>query len=132
MKNQITINQILKHCEVSKTAIMIIEQLEFFLKTDEDRQTFLQKYEERGVWRDKKASLSLIQLAKEIGAYHYTYTNDQLVNMPEREALERLFLEPINPGKLFRYKEADHTLNEFHNIKVNFPNLSFMQSLLYM
>lgn len=132
MKNQITLNQILDHCEISPKANLIIEQLEFFLKTNEDRETFLQKYEERGVWRDKKASLKLIQLAKEIGSYHYAYNTDQLVNMLEKDALESLFLEPINPGKLFRFKKHNISITDLLMIKQRQPEISLMSALLYV
>lgn len=132
MKNQITLNQILEHCEISPKATAIIEQLEFFLQTDEDRLTFLNQYAVRELWKDKKRSFKLIQLAKEIGSYHYTYNIDQLYNMSEKEALEHIFMEPINPGKLFRFKEHKTSIADLLMIKQRRPETSLMSALLYV
>lgn len=132
MKNQITLDQILEHCEISPKATAIIEQLEFFLQTDKDRLTFLNQYKEREPWNDKKKSLKLVQLAKEIGAYHYTYNTDQLESMDEKKALEHIFVEPINPGKLFRLKKHNISITELLMIKQRQPEISLMDALLYV
>lgn len=132
MANQITLNQILEHCEISPKATAIIEQLEFFLQTNEDRLTFLDQYEKREMSKDKKKSFKLIQLAKEIGAYHYTYNIDQLYNMGEKEELEHIFTEAINPGKLFRFKEHKTSIADLLMIKQRRPETSLMTALLYV
>ncbi|MCT2196180.1 hypothetical protein M3G15_13640 [Paenibacillus sp. p3-SID1389] len=132
MKNQITLNQILEQCEISPKATVIIEQLEFFLKNDKDRLTFIDQYERRELWKDKKQSLKLIQLAKEIGEYHYTYNADQLESMDEKEALEHIFVEPVNPGKLYRLWEHKANIADLLLIKQRRPETSLMTALLYV
>lgn len=53
----VTIKDILTHCEISPKATIVIEQLEFFLKSNEDRNTFINEYESRQLWRDRKKVL---------------------------------------------------------------------------
>lgn len=50
----VTIEDILTHCEISPKATIVIEHLKFFLKTNEDRNTFINEYESRQLWRDRK------------------------------------------------------------------------------
>ena len=132
MKNKITLSEILEHCEINPKATVIIEKLEFFLKNNKDRLTFIDQYERRELWKDQKQSHKLIKLAKEIGAYHYMYNIDQLESMDEKKALEHIFVEPINPGKLFRFKEHKTSITELLMIKQRQPEISLMDALLYV
>lgn len=132
MKNKITLSEILEHCEINPKATVIIEKLEFFLKNNKDRLTFIDQYERRELWKDQKQSHKLIQLAKEIGAYHYMYNIDQLESMDEKKALEHIFVEPINRGKLYRFRDQKATITDLLLIKQRHPEISFMSALLYV
>lgn len=99
---QITIKQIVEHCELSPKAIIVINKLNFFLKTNEDRAKFLEEFERRELFREvSKQGYAMEKLAREIGSYHYdTVTLDELKRLDQKEALERLFVEPISQWRL--------------------------------
>jgi archaellum biogenesis ATPase FlaH len=134
MTNQITISQILEHCEIDpKVATIVMESLNFFLQNNSDRRKFIEQYESQQLWRDPKETLKMMELAKNVGSYHHTYGSiEQLSNMPIKQALEKLFNEPINQAKIFRFNESGKTLDNFIQFKLNNPKKTFMTSLLYL
>lgn len=85
---QWSIADILKWTETPKTAIAVIEVLEFFLKTNQDRKHFLDEYESRRVWQVRKGGLALINLAKDVGSFYYKFNSyDELEQMNIQDAL---------------------------------------------
>lgn len=140
MKNQITFNQIIEHCELTPKAIIVNNELNFFLKTNEDRAKFIQEFENRQLFRNNNG-LAIMKLAREIGAYHYdTVTLDEMERLDCQEALERLFIEPVNAGKMSRVMEhavkAGETFSEglkrLYEHKIHNPEHTIMRSLRYL
>ncbi|WP_435921291.1 hypothetical protein [Paenibacillus sp. DYY-L-2] len=126
------INQILEYCEISPKAIVIIEQLEHFLKTEEDCNKFIHEFEARQLWSDPKKPFKMLHLAEEIGAYHYPSKSlDELLAMDTKEALEHLFMEPINWGKLQRFNKSKSGIAKLFIVKEQHPESKLMTSLLY-
>lgn len=126
------INQILEYCEISKKAINVIEQLNHFLKIEQDFEKFLQEFEARQLWRVIGKSLAITKLAAEIGGYHYpSKTLDELLQMDEKEALETLFMEPINHGKYNRFKQFKLNLVDIFTMKQQQPKMRYMEIFLY-
>ncbi|MBA9087673.1 hypothetical protein FHR92_004158 [Fontibacillus solani] len=128
-----TVTQVLEWCEIDPKAIIIVEHLNHFLKTEQDRIEFLNEFESRQLWRDPKKSFKMVDLAKQIGSYHYPEkTLDELLEMDVKEALETLFREPINQGKLFRFKEHKANIRSLFAIKQQQPKIKLMGALLYV
>jgi hypothetical protein len=126
-----TIEGVMEWCEISKKAYTVIENLMFFLKTKEDITNFIVAFEDRFLWQS--GGLDWVKLAREIGSYHHEFTSfESLKNMDEKEALERLFNEPMNGAKLYEYKESRATLERLYELKQDKPRLSLMKSLLYI
>lgn len=141
MKNQITIEEIMEVCELNSKAIIVLDYIKFFLQSDKDRSTFLNEYLNRQMYTLKNKGCALLKLAKEIGSYHYPNTTlDELLNMEEWEALERLFVEPVNRAKLFRVYEhvikASETfadgLKRLYNFRIHNTDKALMELLLYV
>lgn len=129
----VTIEDILTHCEVSPKAIIVIEHLEFFLKTNEDRNTFINEYESRQLWRDRKKGLKVLALSKEIGSYNHTYSSlEQLEKMSLLDALEHLFLQPVNCVMEELFIESKATLKKVYDLKQANPKLLLMNALLHV
>jgi len=71
-----------------------------------------------------------MKLAREIGAYHYTYSSlEELQRMDLREALQHLFLQPVNAVMEHEYKVSKVTLKVMYNLKRANPNLLLMNAL---
>lgn len=135
------IKEVIAQCEISPKAINVIEQLQFFLLTTEDCTKFINEYESRELFRSRKPGSVIVDLAKEIGSYHYSEVSfGELANMNEKAALEKLFVEPVNVGMLARVREhavkAGETftdgLKRLYEYKVSNPQHGVMKSLLYV
>ncbi|CAH1055087.1 hypothetical protein [Paenibacillus pseudetheri] len=115
--NQVTIEEILTHCDISKKAIEVINCFKFFLRTNEDKATFINEFEGRLVWKQRNPVFEAERLAKEIGSYHYTYDSyTTLEQMDMNTALETLFLEPLNICEILQfeyclYKQMETVIN---------------------
>ncbi|NGM81309.1 hypothetical protein G5B47_02655 [Paenibacillus sp. 7124] len=132
MKKQVEIAEILNHCEVSKKAIIIKAELEFFLMTDEDRVLFIQEFDSRNLVEHPKKPFRMMDLAKEIGSNHHTYVSlEQLKEMELQRALECLFVEPINHGAMFHFKESGASLRRLYELKQANPKYYLMDALMY-
>lgn len=120
-------------CEVSPKAIIVVEQLEHFLKTERDCNKFISEFEARQLWKVKGNSLEIMKLAAEIGAYHYPQKSlDELQQMDTKQALEHLFTEEtINWGKLERFKQSNASITNLFLIKQQRPKVKLMGALLY-
>lgn len=127
----LVIEDIMNHCEISKKAIVVFANLKFFLRTQEDRQRFINEYKTRGLhWKIKKPFLCIL-LAREIGSYHYEYVNfSDLLKMDERSALECLFQQPINDGMFREYKKRSVGLAKMYSLKINNPNCGHFTTTL--
>lgn len=126
------IDQILEYCEISPKAIVIIEHLNHFIKTEDDCNRFIHEFEARQLWRDPKKPHKMLHLAKEIGAYHYPQkTLNELLAMDSKDALEHLFVEPINWGKLQRFDKSKLNLLEIFTMKQQQPKMRYMEVFLY-
>ena len=139
--NQVTIQEVINHCELSPKAIIVIEKLKFFLKNNEDCTKFVNEYERRSLIDSDKPGSVIVELAREIGSYHYdNVTLSELTSLDEKTALEKLFVEPVNVGMLARVKEhAMKTgetfvdgLKRLYEHKVSNPKHSIMTSLRSM
>jgi hypothetical protein len=115
--------------------------LKFFLQNDEDCTKFVNEYERRSLIDNDKPGSVIVELAREIGSYHYDkVTWDELAMMDEKAALEKLFIEPVNVGMLARVKEhavkAGETfvdgLKRLYEHKIHNPKHGIMKSLLFM
>lgn len=98
-----------------KKAIAIKYELNHFLKSNEDRHHLVTLVKEKQLYPWMRMfPLKLLELAKQIGSYHYTYHNlSHLEQMSQKDALESLFLEPFNEIKM----------EVFHNTKLTFKQL---------
>lgn len=128
----ITIEHIMGLTDIKKTAITVIENLKYFLLTQEDRLEFISRWLDGYTFCGKRFGLAVIELAQEIGSHHYTYDNlEQLETMEPQKALERLFVEPINYGALYRFKESGASLKQLYVLKQANPNYHLMTALMY-
>jgi hypothetical protein len=125
-----TVESVMEWCKVGKKAYSVIENLKFFLKTKEDITSFISKFEDRFLWQDNFGGLAWQGLAREVGSYHYGYENlEQLEEMDVKDALERLFNQPLNSGKIEAFKASKVTLRELFEIKQTNPRQHFMSAL---
>lgn len=125
-----TIEAVLEWCKVGKKGYSVIETLKFFLKTKEDITSFIVKFEDKFMWQDNFGGLDWQRLAREVGSYHYEYKNyEELEKMDVKEALERLFNQPLNRGKIEAFRVSTTTLRELYMLKQNNPSQHFMTSL---
>ncbi|WP_339820694.1 hypothetical protein MKZ15_06225 [Paenibacillus sp. FSL R7-0216] len=126
------INGFLNSSKVSRKATIIIESLEHFLKTERDCEQFVREFANRALWSDPKKTLKMMKLANEIGNYHYPQkTLDELLQMDTKEALQHLFMEPVNCAKLGRFKQSSANITDLFMIKQQLPNVKLMGALLY-
>ncbi|GIP52197.1 hypothetical protein [Paenibacillus vini] len=126
------INKIVEWCEISPKAIVIIEQLNHFIKTEEDCIKFIHEFEARQLWKDPKKPFKMLHLAEEIGAYHYPSKSlDELLAMDTRAALEHLFMEPINWGKLQRFNKSKLNFVDIFTMKQQQPKMRYMEVFIY-
>jgi hypothetical protein len=113
-------------------AIIIKEELDFFLKTNEDRQNFIKEFERQKLYMTKRClPLKVLELAKQVGSHNHTY-NDllDLEQMDTKYALETLFQEPFNKAKLRVFAETKLTLKQLFELKALNPNHLFLNLTL--
>ncbi|MBT2289582.1 hypothetical protein J7E73_10645 [Paenibacillus albidus] len=133
IKKEITIENIMGLTEIKKSAITVIENLNHFLLAQEDRQEFISRWLDGYTFCGKRFGLAVIELAQEIGSYHYTYESlEQLEAMEPQKALQRLFLEPINHGAMYRFKESGASLKRLYELKQKNPGYHLMIALMYV
>ncbi|MEK4008363.1 hypothetical protein [Paenibacillus sp. FSL H3-0333] len=115
-----------------KKAIAIKYELNHFLKTNEDRLKLIQLVKEKQLYPWMRVFfLKVLDLSKEIGSYHYTYDNfSHLEQMPIKNALECLFLEPFNSAKMEVFAETKLTLKQLFDLKALNPNQLFLNLTL--
>ncbi|MNC07560.1 hypothetical protein D3C75_551130 [compost metagenome] len=130
--NSFSITDILELTETSPKAIIVIERLNFFLKTDADRQQFVTRWID-GYKGNLKNTTAIMRLSKDIGSSYYTYNNySELEKMDIFDALERLFLHPINVGMRMEYERLGASLRQLYDLKMDDPKLSLMTVLLFV
>ncbi|MFI2856830.1 hypothetical protein ACH6EH_06790 [Paenibacillus sp. JSM ZJ436] len=139
---EVTIQDVMEILEINNKAVMVIEDLKFFLKTNDDRINYINEYIYREMCLPKYGVISKCALAEEIGAYHYDKEIDfsVLISMSEKEALEALFVEPVSPYRVSLVYEhavkegetfADH-FKRLYDYKKNNPKESLMNALRFM
>jgi hypothetical protein len=115
-----------------KKAIAIKYELEHFLKTTADRIKLIGLVKEQRLfpWM-RMFPLKLLELAQHIGSYHYTYHSlSHLEQMPIKDALQCLFLEPFNQAKMEVFDSLKLTFKELYELKLKNPKSLFLNLTL--
>ncbi|WP_342480253.1 hypothetical protein NST07_23490 [Paenibacillus sp. FSL L8-0340] len=129
---QVSTEDILRLTETPHKAIVVSSIIDFFLKTDLDRQQFVTRWI-NGYKGNKHKSTAIMKLCKEIGSYNYIYNSyAELEQMDVFDALERLFLQPINEGMRMQYERLGASLRQLYDMKMNDPKLYFMTAMAFV
>lgn len=115
-----------------KKAIAIQFELKHFLKTNEDCNNFIKIVQDRELYPwVRMFPVKLMELAKEIGAYHYTYHNlAHLEQMGIKDALEALFLEPFTQAKMEVYHNTKLSMKQLFELRMQNPKSLFLNLTL--